>query len=243
MNRNQRIVIGIGAIIIAAMLFWVPYKATYKFKDSQLTADAGYETVFTPPGADVCRYSLELYANASLNTFDPSRCQISIDGHRMTMTIAAAILALLALFITFGATRERASSQPGEKNVKIPKREVPATVSGVGRRLLSIDPSLPIGSGDLTVNSPLVITCESNYVPVEYRIMNFIHADMKDVEAEFTMQGISIRGDRKIDELDFRYRKVGEKDWGEKVTYYFDITTGANAASMRASRRWWEVWK
>lgn len=245
LNRPQRVVLAVGSLIFAAMLIWVPYSATYKFKDSILTAEAGYETVLTPPGIDICKYSLELHANRTFNenSFSAELCQINIDGRRLGMTLAATMLALISTLIIIGLTTKNPMPHADQGHTDNPTKSTSPVNSKIGAHLLALDPSLPIGPGDLTMNNPLMITSEADYIPVEYRIMDLIHAEMSDVEPKFVTQGVSLRGDRRIDELDFRYRKLHEKTWSEKTTYYFDITVGMNATRRKMEHKWWQIWR
>lgn len=245
LNRAQRAILALGMLGLVGLLLWVPYSATYKGSKS-LTADAGYQWVFSPPNANICRASIEEYADAKFDSdFNPGRCEVRLDLRRLGLTVAAAALGIGALVLILGLLGRRDQAPPrreatlAELSGARDRRPVSDTV----RSLLARNPNLPISAGDLTEADPLVITAKTNYVPVEYQVMEAVHANWTDIEMEMKSQGLSEVNGRKIDELTFRYRKAGQEEWGYEKTYYFDVTIGMAELRRQIEGRWWQFWK
>lgn len=112
-NRAQRAVLALGLLVVVAMASWVPYAATYRWKQQQLTVDAGYQTILTPPSGRICLQSVSEYTRFYVHRLDEERCQIAIDFKRLGLTVAAALLGMAALILLLGLLRPSAATPDG----------------------------------------------------------------------------------------------------------------------------------
>jgi hypothetical protein len=246
LNRAQRTFLAIGMLGMVAMLVWVPYSAVYKGTPGHLWTNAGYDSIFTPPDVEVCRVAIENYSGVDFGYgFQEERCEIRLDVRRLTLTAAAVALATGALVIVLGLLAPRGSSSlPLRRTVDSQPEPAPASPSSdIARALLARNPRLPIRDGDLSEKNPLVITARTNYVAAEYEVMEALHSGWDSIEFELKDQGLVKRGNKRIDELTYRYRKPGQSQWGHEKTYHFDVTIGMEELRREIEHRWWQVWK
>jgi hypothetical protein len=251
MSKKQQIVLAIALLGIVAMLLWVPYSATYKWQDSSwTTASAGYNWIFSEPSAKVCKLSIEQYVQGTFvqDRYDPTLCHIALDYRRIALTLTAATIGSAALLILLGlfGSKSRTATTSG-------KEQTLADLSGHGahhtannelaKELTKVNPNLQVGSGKMTKSEPLVITAKNDYIPIEYAVMDIVNSTFEGMEAQLDLQEILQLNDRHIDALTYKYRKIGEKTWTEKNTYYFDITLGMNERLRKYEKTWWQIWK
>ena len=228
------------------MLLWVPYSATYRWgRTSWTTASAGYDWVFSEPKLTVCKFAIEEQVMMTFTyDFDNTACQIKLDGRRLALTLAAAILGAAFIQIMLGILY-RASLAKAQTRGDIPdiKNAYRSRISALGQELLLIEPKLPIGEGDLSESTPLVINASKDYVGIEHTIIKILNNQLAELDATFVGQGLIVKNGAYIDALTYRYtNKVGGANPNDK-TYHFDITTGIHEARRLRENKWWRFWE
>lgn len=249
MTRLQRVLLALAMLGIVMMLMWVPYKATYEWRGSSwTTASAGYGWIFAPPSSRVCTFAIAEHLDSRLSRFDRDECQISLDTRQLLMTLAAAAIGTAALILLLGLLRPKGPSSR-KPAVARTSNELPRAAkrndenSELVREIARLDPTLPLGSGDMSAAFPLVITAKHDYVAVEYRVIELMHNQLQGLEAELLTQGLLEQDGRHVDALTYGYRRQGSAEWERKKTYHFDITEGMNEFVRKLNKQWWEFWK
>lgn len=263
MTSLQRVVMALAMLSVVFMLLWVPYKASYKWRNSSWTnASAGYDWIFEPPNSKVCVNSIATHLDSRASRFDLDECHVSLDTRQLVITLAAVTIGSLAIMLLLSIIRPRqkhamrATSQTLAELAASPptvappaadhhqkKKEQDRARLGVIREALRINPSLPIGSGDMTQAHPLVITAKNDYVSVEYEVIDVLHSQIPDLEAALQTQGLIRNDGQHIDALTFRYTKANDATWSRVATYYFDISAGMNELLRSLNKQWWQIWK
>jgi len=81
----------------------------------------------------------------------------------------------------------------------------------------------PVGIGSAKRDDPLVITELRLYVPIEYSIARLL---LSDYDHELEEQCLHQENGRSIDELVYKAKPIGSKEWTVTRRFFFDITAG-----------------
>lgn len=107
LNDSQRVIVGIGAVVLAISLLWVPFTAHKSRPRDTYGREAGYGFVFAPPQQDGCRVAFgERYSQAFLDRF----CVVKVDTGRLVMMSTAIVVATVALLVLTGVSGRRSGA-------------------------------------------------------------------------------------------------------------------------------------
>lgn len=248
MSKLQRLFLVLALICLGLMLLWVPYKASHKWAGEWQSTAAGYNWIFVSPSQQLCISLMAEQLDVSIYRLDRNRCKVNIDTRQLFFTLAAAAACTFAVLLLIGIARPRdvhLISQRGERKLEetIGAAHSAEPRSELVQYILRANPNLPIGMGDLSRESPLVISVRSGHVAIEYTIIDIIHKKLNGFDSELKTQEFIEEHGRYIDCLTYRYRKDASSMWDMQRKYYFDITAGIEEMRRKMSKRWWEVWK
>ena len=235
MNGLQRMVLAVGLLVVCVSILFIPHEAVYQgYNSSRIVAraPAGYAFLTSAPSSAQCVAAIE---RVRPGVVAANRCSTRIDTTRIGLQLGALATLVAALTLLAGIVRKRQplpvsdaspsiarQPRPGASPVPEPPRR-----SSFAEQLRRAMPGLPVSSGDLHEQRPLVITDDVNHVSVEYQVMNYIIEGDRQREYRKTGQQLLHRNGRRIDVLTYVTKPIVAKEWtGEAVSYYFDITAG-----------------